>query len=339
VSGRGGDFGDTARKDGRRHGGPQSGTFAVIASNAVTTPKRPAEDPMGSTMRLDGPGELRAQVLQAVRAKRRPALLVLTGNEVGTRCPLEGTTLIGRDPQSALVLSDAGVSFRHARVEDRGDAWAVVDLASTNGTKVGGELISERILSPGDRVTFGATIVRFEVQDALDQEYDDVLDRLLNIDELSGLYVRRKFDRELKTLIDAARLAGTAVGLLVMDLDGVKKINDAHGHLFGAYVIGESGRVIGAVLGDRGIASRFGGDEFVAAMIDADLAQTEVMGEEIRAAINAHAFAYEGVPLHPGISVGVASLPENASDADALFREGDAALYRAKQAGKNRVSR
>lgn len=294
---------------------------------------------MGSTMRLDGPGELRTQVLQAVRAKRRPALLVLTGNEVGTRCTLEGTTLIGRDPQSALVLSDAGVSFRHARVEDRGDAWAVVDLASTNGTQVAGELISERILAPGDRVTFGATIVRFEVQDALDQEYDDVLERLLNIDELSGLYVRRKFDRELKTLIDAARIGKTAVGLLVMDLDGVKKINDTHGHLFGAYVIGESGRVIGAVLGERGIASRFGGDEFVAAVVDADLAQTEAVGEEIRAAINAHTFAREGVPLHPGISVGVASLLESAADADALFREADAALYRAKQAGKNRVSR
>jgi len=294
---------------------------------------------MGSTMRLDGPGELRSQVLQAVRAKHRPALLVLTGNEVGTRCPLEGTTLVGRDPLGGLVLSDAGVSFRHARVEDRGDAWAVVDLGSTNGTQIDGKLIAEHLLEPGDRVTFGATVVRFEVQDALDQQYDDVLDRLLNIDELSGLFVRRKFDRELKTLIEAASLEGQSIGLLVMDLDGVKKINDTHGHLFGAYVIGESGRVIGEVLGERGIAARFGGDEFVAAIPAADLAVTEAAAEEIRAAINAHAFEREGVPLHPGISIGVAALDESASDADALFRVADAALYRAKQAGKNCVSR
>jgi len=294
---------------------------------------------MGSTMRLDGPGELRSQVLQAVRAKHRPALLVLTGNEVGTRCPLEGTTLVGRDPLGGLVLSDAGVSFRHARVEDRGDAWAVVDLGSTNGTQIGGKLIAEHLLEPGDRVTFGATVVRFEVQDALDQQYDDVLDRLLNIDELSGLFVRRKFDRELKTLIDAASREGRSIGLLVMDLDGVKKINDTHGHLFGAYVIGESGRVIGEVLGERGIAARFGGDEFVAAIPAADLARTEEAAEEIRAAINAHAFEREGVPLHPGISIGVAALGDSASDADALFRAADAALYRAKQAGKNCVSR
>ncbi len=294
---------------------------------------------MGSTMRLDGPGELRSQVLQAVRAKHRPALLVLTGNEVGTRCPLEGTTLVGRDPQGGLVLSDAGVSFRHARVEDRGDAWAVVDLGSTNGTQIDGKRIADRVLEPGDRVTFGATVVRFEVQDALDQQYDDVLDRLLNIDELSGLFVRRKFDRELKTLIDAASREGRSIGLLVMDLDGVKKINDTHGHLFGAYVIGESGRLIGEVLGERGIAARFGGDEYVAAIPGADLARTEAAGEEIRAAINAHPFEREGVPLHPGISIGIAALGESASDAEALFRVADAALYRAKQAGKNSVSR
>ena len=195
------------------------------------------------------------------------------------------------------------------------------------------------MLSSGNRITFGATVVRFDVQDALDQQYDDALDRLLNIDELSGLYMRRKFDRELKTLIDTSRITNAPVGLLVMDLDGVKKINDMHGHLFGAYVIGESGRVIGEVLRARGFASRFGGDEFVAAIPDADLARSESIAEEIRAAINAHCFERDGVTLHPGISIGAASLPESAADAATLFRVGDEALYRAKQAGKNRVSR
>lgn len=314
----------------------------------MNTPKPPASAPPGTsrseragaaTLRLDGPGTTQTDVLQAMRAKHRPALLVLTGDEVGTRCPLEATTLVGRDPQSGLVLTDASVSFAHARIEDRGDAWAVVDLGSTNGTQVNGQRVIEAELAPGDRVTFGTTVVRFDVQDALDQQYDDALDRLLNIDELSGLYVRRKFDRELATLIDTARLGGKAVGLLVMDLDGVKLVNDTHGHLFGAYVIGESGRVIGQVLGARGVASRFGGDEFIAAIPDADLARAEALGEEIRAAINAHAFVRDGVPLSPGISVGVASLPESATDANTLFRLADEALYRAKHAGKNRVSR
>ena len=294
---------------------------------------------MGSTMRLDGPGDLRAQVFEDVRAKHRPALVVLTGADVGSRQRLDGTTVVGRDPQAGMVLGDAGVSFRHARFEDRGDAWAVVDLGSTNGTHVNGQRVQDAILAAGDRITLGTTVLRYEVQDAVDQEYDDLLDRLLNIDELSGLYVRRKFDRELRALIDAARVDGSAIGLLVMDLDGVKAINDAHGHLFGAYVIGESGRVIGQVLGARGIAARFGGDEFVAAIPGATLDQTAAIGEEIRAAIAAHTFIRDGISLRPGISIGVASLPESADDAEPLFNVADGALYRAKKAGKNRVAR
>jgi len=305
----------------------------------VSTPFPPGDDPMGSTMRLDGPGDLRTQIFEDVRAKHRPAIVVLTGADAGSRHRLDRTTVVGRDPQAGLVLGDAGVSFRHARFEDRGDAWAVVDLGSTNGTYINGQRAQDAVLVPGDRVTLGTTVLRYEVQDAVEQEYDDLLDRLLNIDELSGLFVRRKFDRELRGLIDAARADGSAVGLLVMDLDGVKAINDANGHLFGAYVIGESGRVIGDVLGPRGIAARFGGDEFVAAIPGASLDRSAEVSEEIRAAIAAHTFIRDGITLHPGISIGVASLPESADDAESLFRVADEALYRAKKAGKNRVLR
>jgi diguanylate cyclase (GGDEF)-like protein len=124
----------------------------------------------------------------------------------------------------------------------------------------------------------------------------------------------------------------------MMDLDGIKKINDSHGHLFGAYVIGESGHIIGRVLEGRGFASRFGGDEYVAALPGFDLPGARGVGEEILRAIGAHEFEREGVPLRPGISIGAAAFPESAADAQALFQRADEALYRAKRAGKNQVS-
>jgi two-component system cell cycle response regulator len=245
--------------------------------------------------------------------------------------------LLGRDPSNDLVLTDAGVSWHHARVEDRGDSWAVVDLGSTNGTFVNRSRVSERVLRPSDKLRLGRTVLRFEVQDVLEQAYGELMERMLTIDDLSGLYLRRKFDAELELLLLAAREQKRPVGLLVMDLDGIKPINDTHGHLFGAYVIGEAGRVIGQVIRERGVGSRFGGDEFLAALREADVGAAAVVGREILQAIGAHHFEREGIVLRPGISIGVASFPESAPDAATLFQKADEALYRAKRGGKNRV--
>jgi two-component system cell cycle response regulator len=271
-------------------------------------------------------------VVQAVKAPHRPVLVVITGNEMGSRAPVDRSILIGRDPECNLVLTDALVSSRHAMLEDRGDSWALIDLGSTNGTSVNGEKGKEFVLTRNDKISFGRTVVRFEMQDQIEQAYDELVERLLNVDDLSGLLVRRKFDADLNAAIDAARAREVPIGLLMMDLDGIKKINDTHGHLFGAYVIGESGRVIGRVLEGRGFASRFGGDEYVAALPALDLEAARAVGEEIRRAIADYHFERDNVPLRPGISIGVAAFPESADSAESLFQRADEALYRAKRA-------
>lgn len=289
-------------------------------------------------MRLDRSALVASGPIQAVKDRYRPVLVVLQGNQVGRRIPLGSSVVVGRDPHADLCLTDDGVSWNHARVEDRGDSWAVVDLDSTNGTFVNGEPCREHVLEPNDKIMLAHAVVRFEVSDALDQAYDKVVERLLNIDDLSGLYVRRKFDEELGALLARASFAGVPVGLLVMDLDGVKAINDTHGHLFGAYVIGEAGKVIGRTIEEVGFASRFGGDEFVAALRRSDLEQAREWGERVLAAIREHHFEHEGVVLRPGISIGIASYPEQATTPQALFEQADRALYRAKRAGKGCVS-
>jgi len=291
------------------------------------------------TMPLEDGRTIREGLHLAIRDARRPSVVVMSGGAVGLRVRLSGNVTLGRDPTCEVVLPDAGVSWRHARVEDRGDAWVLVDLGSTNGSQLNGVRQGEAPLAHGDRVTLGRTMMRFEMQDHLDQAFDEHLDRLLHIDDLSGLYVRRRFDQEVTRTVAAAGTQGRSAGLLVMDMDGIKAINDRYGHLFGAYTIGETGRVIGQVLGDRGIGSRFGGDEFCALLPEHDQARAFAVGEEIHAAVNAHTYAREGVTLHPGISIGVAAFPEDAADAEKLFQRADEALYRAKQGGRNRVMR
>lgn len=295
------------------------------------------------TLPLEEGARLRDELHSALRDSRRPAIVVLSGNEVGLRKRVQGNAAIGRDPQGEVVLTDAGVSWRHCRLEDRGDAWALIDLGSTNGTVVNGRRQTESILGQGDRIVLGRTVLRFELQDPFDQAYDEHMQRLLNVDDLSGLFVRRRFDQELSRMLDAARSSNTSLGLLVMDMDGIKAINDKHGHLFGAYTIGETGRLIGQVLtrahDGRGIGSRFGGDEFCAALPGANVDQAMKVAAEIHAAVNAHVYEREGVRLSPGISIGAAVFPADADGTESLFQRADEAMYRAKQGGRNRIAR
>jgi diguanylate cyclase (GGDEF)-like protein len=287
----------------------------------------------------DESSRLRDQLQAEIRKTVAPSLAVILGPDVGLRVVLQASVEIGRDPRCELPLHDENVSWRHARVEDRGcGEWAVVDLESTNGTMLNGQPCRESTLTPGDRIFLGKTVIEVQ-KDPLRDAQAAELERLLSIDDLSGLWVRRRFDAQLEASV-AAVLAGSvaSISVIVMDMDGVKGINDTHGHAYGAYAIGETGKVLGRVLGGRGFATRFGGDEFAAALPGLAKPQAVAVAEEMRAAVSAHVYEHLGVRLHPGLSCGVAAIPGDGGDAKSLFQAADAAMYRAKRAGKNRVS-
>jgi diguanylate cyclase (GGDEF)-like protein len=274
----------------------------------------------------------------SILAERKPFLVVIAGDDVGARHRVGEGTTIGRDPDSDIVVGDVQASWHHARLERREGAVWVVDLGSTNGTLVNGERIERAQLGPGDKLFVGGAVLRLDLLDALDRQFNDGLERLLNIDELTGLLAKRKFDAEGEALVRAAVAGGRPIAVLMMDLDGIKKINDAHGHAFGAYTIAESGNLIGKIIGARGIATRWGGDEFSAVLPDTDAEHAQVIAEEILAAIRAHGYEREGVRLQPGISIGVVAGPRGGDTLELLQRWADEALYRAKRAGRGRVS-
>lgn len=293
----------------------------------------------GGTVRLEDPTDFRAEVARAIRSRFAPVLVVIAGPDLGTSTRIERTLTIGRAPDAGLSLADTRVSYLHARIEDRGGAWAVVDLGSTNGMRVDDLPCREAVLRPASKIQLGTTVLRFDMQDEDDQAYDEMLQRLISIDDLSGLFVRRRFDRELAQMIATASAAGDRVALLVMDLDGIKKINDTHGHLFGAHVIGEAGRRIARAIDPSAIASRFGGDEYLVAARGLDAPGAAALAERVRSAIADAPYPKDGIELRVGVSIGVAVFPDEAQSAELLFQRADEAMYRAKAAGKNRVSR
>lgn len=302
--------------------------------------KWPKGEEVARTLQVTDADSLRHRALAAAEERnRRPMCVVILGDDVGERARVDGSSFqIGRSSSCDLVLTDPRISSRHCRIEDRGDGFALVDLGSTNGTSCNGARVDgERVILPNDKIEVGDTVIRFEIQDAIDAAYDEAMQRLIHIDDLTGLYQRRRFDRELEELIVRARNETQLLGMLVLDLDGLKTINDTHGHLFGAYVIATTGKLIGQAIPAESIAARFGGDEYVVACPELDLGATLAVAKAIHAAVNEHAYVREGVTLNPGISIGVTCFPEHAQDRVSLFSCADRALYAAKRGGRNRA--
>lgn len=276
------------------------------------------------------------------KIRRTPGLVVVHGAEIGRRHPLPADGLvIGRDPlQVGLVLADPAISARHCAVELVGDGgfFRVSDLGSRNGTYVNGEKVAERTLAEGDKIFVGETVLRFSLQDAIEESFHQQIETLMNVDALTGLLVKRAFDLELARSFDTARRTGGALVLLMLDLDGLKSINDNRGHQMGSLCIAEVGRIVGQEIAPVGRACRYGGDEFIAYVEVRQSGAAEV-AERIRARVESFEFIRDGVRVHSTISIGLAELTGGLGSPDHLLQAADEALYRAKRAGRNRVAR
>lgn len=157
-------------------------------------------------------------------------------------------------------------------------------------------------------------------------------------DELTGLFNRRFFSATLEKNVTEAARSGKPLTLLVMDVDHFKGFNDAHGHAEGDEVLREIGHVILRNLREGDIACRYGGEEFVAILHQADLDVAVEVAERVRTRFEA-ALAQRWPDIVPlTVSIGVCTW-QRGETAEDLFKRCDRALYRAKEAGRNRVWR
>ena len=273
---------------------------------------------------------------------KHAALVVLQGSEseIGTHVMLEKAVTLGRDPRVELTLQDEGISRRHCRVvydKDK-NAFFVEDLGSTNGTLLNGKrVLGQKRLEAGDRIYVGACVVKFTFSDALEVGYHAQMDVLVGTDDLTGLIAKRRFDAAYARAVEDARLTKNVLAVLMLDLDGLKRINDTHGHPVGAHTIAEAGKLIGQVVSPHGAACRFGGDEFAAYLPGHSKRHATRVAENIRSVVSSHRFEKDGVVVRPTISIGVAAFPDDGAAADVLLRKADEALYRAKKTGRDRV--
>jgi len=160
-------------------------------------------------------------------------------------------------------------------------------------------------------------------------------------DELTGLSNRRRFDEVMENEVERARRFDGQLGLVMLDVDDFKAVNDTHGHQLGDSVLREVARVIRESSREIDEPARYGGEEFAVVLPGTDLAGAHRLAERIRAGIEGLAGVQSNGqgPVRLTASFGVASLPETSEDHERLVAAADAALLEAKRAGKNRTVR
>jgi diguanylate cyclase (GGDEF)-like protein len=307
-----------------------------LIPNTSSNPFSDPSDLLPGTLRVEGS----LGGIQGAHTKRAFLTVIRGRADLGVHTVVDRRAVLGRDSSCEMRLLDHQVSRRHASIIPAGkDCYLIQDLGSTNGTSVGGlPIAGPHPLSDGDKIQLGGTVIRFSLADEIEVDFQSEIATLVGTDPLTGLPSKRRFDDAFEFALHAAQRSGGEVALLMMDMDGLKQINDTHGHLFGAHAIGESGRQIARVLGAKGSACRFGGDEFSAFLPGHGLTAAEEVAEQIRYAVENAGIVKDGIALKPTISIGVASFPESGKGLLDLITQSDAALYRAKAKGKNQVS-
>ncbi len=280
---------------------------------------------------------------------KRPVLVVLQGQSIGQTVKLEKErTIVGRGSQVDLVLRDEIASRQHAEImylslDGECVEYYVNDLDSTNGTFLNGaKVTSQQLLQDGDKIKIGNHLMKFAMLDESEAEFQEKLHQMTQRDELTGLRSRRSLFAELdRRIVEASRASERPqISALMMDIDFFKRVNDARGHIVGSHTIRDVGHIIRDVVGSADLAARYGGEEYMAYVIDSRDRGFEV-AESIRKTVETHAFPAStndlSQTMHITISLGVATFPDDGTAALEIVQKADQALFRAKLSGRNRT--
>lgn len=259
------------------------------------------------------------------------------------------------------ALADANASAAlqmmevDARREDAEQAWKTIRADQEITTREARELRKE------SAALAAANVEMLLVVESRADQLDDLERRIAEeraekqifreqalLDGLTGLYNRRYYDEQLRAEFTRARRYGRELSLAFIDVDHFKSFNDGNGHQAGDHLLAHLARLVRSAVrtadlvtrteGDP-LAARYGGEEFIVLLPETPISGALVVAERLRLVIEQGAFA--GAATQPGgkitISVGIASISPLDREGTELARRADAALYRAKSLGRNRV--
>lgn len=280
--------------------------------------------------------------------ERAPTFTILEGPRTGQviyPVPVDQrAAFIGRDKKLVdWCIDDTSISRRHCKVfvfhGEAGPVLRIQDQNSTNGTFVNGEPITEMDLESGDKIHIADVLVRYDLMDQADLEFQrSLLDRALRgeKDPLTGLLTRRFLEDRLGQLLDDSERMDIPITLIMIDLDHFKQVNDRFGHAAGDVALKRAADAIQSTIRRRDPAVRMGGEEFAAFMAGTPLGEAYQICERLRQKIADITFddCYPGVQITASLGVAKWRLHEPAAK---WIERADEALYAAKREGRNRT--
>ncbi len=271
----------------------------------------------------------------------RASLIVLSGWEIGreievSQCPV----VLGRSTSADAFVNSPSVSRRHAEIElvrdGQNEFFTITDLHSSNGTLVNNVPALSTRLNDGDKIRMGDVVFKFVLQDSIDVQFHQEVHRRIHYDQLTGLLTMDAFRLRMDTLIRHGRKTQPFT-LAMTDLDGLKRVNDTHGHLAGRMIIREMGAMMRTTLRSGDLAGLYGGDEAILLFPDTALEQAREVTEALRRVIQDRVFTFQGNTFGVTISQGLAEWPRHGDSSEKIIAAADKALYTAKNAGRNCV--
>ncbi len=171
------------------------------------------------------------------------------------------------------------------------------------------------------------------------KRYAEALKEQTHKDPLTNLYNRRFLEGIIDNLVAQILRRGTSLGILMCDLDYFKSINDKYGHEVGDFVLKEISQILAGNVRKSDLVVRFGGEEFLVLLVDVREGEAEKVAEKLRKAIEMHEFKTPKGIIRRTISIGVSEFPQDTSAIWEAIKFADIALYKAKEAGRNKVVR
>jgi diguanylate cyclase (GGDEF)-like protein len=275
------------------------------------------------------------------QTRDRAVLIQLSGQDAGKLHRLRGeVSLIGRGRGCGVFFEDASLSRVHARIVRMGRDYVLEDAGSTNGTCVNDERVTEIVLGDGDRLSFGGSasllfqLVSADEERALVKSYESSVR-----DGLTGLFNRKYLDSRLLAEVSYAVRHGSELSLVLVDLDGFKRVNDTRGHLCGDAVLRGTASTLAGMVRTEVVVARFGGEEIVVVARGVSVENAALFANRMRRGVEAARVPFGADSVQVTASFGVASLAccPGERTAAGLLAIADERLYCAKKMGRNRV--